>query len=174
MAIHTFDEEYYKQGGEPVKIMNISVDPIRGCTCTMSPVQRPMSVYCLTWGSWRRSKASCKRWTNAVERMTPLKESIGSTEICHEQTCAKVLSDKEGDGGDVEIAKPFRDCGECDSCGVLRSDTGRQTQVGEKRTEEREAENQYHDCESGGYICCPTLCWMEGSGYAMDGTIGEG
>jgi hypothetical protein len=81
IAIHTFDEEYHKQGGEAVKIMSISVDQIRGCTCTMSPVQRPMFVYCLTWGSWRRSKASCKRWTNAVERMTPLGESIGGVEI---------------------------------------------------------------------------------------------
>ena len=39
-------------------------------------------------------------------------------------TCAKVLSDKEDDGGDVEIAPPFRDCGERDGCGALRLDTG--------------------------------------------------
>jgi hypothetical protein len=79
-AIHTFDEENDKQGGQAVNIVNTSVEPIKGCTCTMSPVQRPMFVYCLTWGSWRRSKASCRRWTNAVERMTPLRESIGGVE----------------------------------------------------------------------------------------------
>ena len=53
--------------------------------------------------------------------MTPLSELIGGDEMREaEQTCAKVLSDKEDDGGDVEIAKPFRDCGEGDSCGGLR------------------------------------------------------
>jgi hypothetical protein len=46
-------------------------------------------------------------------------------------------------------------------------------QVGEKHTEEREAENQYHDSESGGYICSPTLKRMQGCEYAMDGTIRE-
>ena len=48
-----------------------------------------------------------------MERMTPLGESIGGVGIRKaEQTCAEMLSDKEGDGGDVEIARPFRDRGE--------------------------------------------------------------
>jgi hypothetical protein len=60
-----------------------------------------------------------------VERMTPLRESIGGIEENiwkDEQTCAKVLSDKEDNGGDVEIARPLRDGRECDSCGALRLD----------------------------------------------------
>lgn len=56
-----------------------------------------------------------------MERMTPLSELIGGDEIREaKQTCAKVLSNKEDNGGDVEIAKPFRDCGEGDGCGALR------------------------------------------------------
>jgi hypothetical protein len=47
--------------------------------------------------------------------MTPLKESIGgqlNRDMRDGRTCAKVLSDKEDDGGDVEIARLLRDGGE--------------------------------------------------------------
>jgi hypothetical protein len=52
-------------------------------THTMRPVQRPMLVWRLTSGLWRRSKASCNRWTNAVERITPVDrmDNVGGIDI---------------------------------------------------------------------------------------------
>ena len=75
-------------------------------------------------------------------------------ERMEDQTSAKVLSDKEGDGRDVEIAKPFRECGERDSCGALGLYV---CGKGRSHTEERDREDEYHDCESGGRFCRPGL-----------------
>jgi hypothetical protein len=102
VVIHTFNKETNKQGGEALRTMSLSVDPIRGCTCTMSLVQRPMFVYCLTWGSWRRSVGGGQTlWSLAGC------QSIGDYERMDDQTSAEVLSDKKGDRRDVEIANLF-------------------------------------------------------------------
>ena len=115
-----------------------------------------MPVYRLTSGSWRRSKASCKRWTNAVDKITP-DRGVRTTEIrpWWEPTCAKVLSNKKYNRWDVQIANSFRDRGKRDSCGNRRQ-MGRPAGTG-LRIPKRDAEYQRHNGESSVDICAITV-----------------
>ena len=88
---------------------------IRGCTCTIRPVQRPMSVYFLTWGSWRRSKASCKRWTKAVERMTPFFERVNRRPLNRSMTVWADLFQSA-----FRQRRRWRECGDSETSSRLR------------------------------------------------------
>ena len=75
-SVHTLDEEYGQKGGKPV----IQSQFVRQRPCqhihTMSPVQSPILDISRTRWLLSDLKESWRRWTNAVDKMTPVPKCL--------------------------------------------------------------------------------------------------